>query len=286
VAAALLTGSAGLPRLLVKSSAFMAPGGRPFEWRGITAFRLVEFMARGREREADDYLAWAASKKLNVVRVLAMADVLFKLAPAEGRLALPRLLDLANRHGIYVEVVALADTARITVDVRQQVKAIGEICGRHPNALVEIANEPSHPTQAKTLHDPGYVASLRSLIPGVVPVSLGSVESGEGYGRGDYVTWHSPRSNGDWPTRMAEGAALVKTYGKPVVNDEPMGAADVSTPGRRDSEPAHFRQAAIAARRAGIGMTFHYEGGLQAKRPSAKEMACLDAWLEGLSAAR
>jgi len=282
--AVLLAGS-GPPRLSVKGRSFVSPDGRPFEWRGITAFRLVDLVARGRTRDADEYLAWAASKKLNVVRVLAMADVLFELSPVEGRRALPRLLDLAGTHGLYVEVVALADTALVPVDIRRQVEAIGEICRRHPNGLIEIANEPAHPTQANQLHDPAYVASLRALIPRDVPVSLGSVESGEGYGGGDYVTWHGPRSS-DWPARMAEGAALVRKYGKPVVNDEPMGAADEPSPGRRDSDPAHFREAAAAARRAGIGATFHYEGGLQARRPSVTEMICLDAWLGGLSAAR
>jgi hypothetical protein len=65
-----------------------------------------------------------------------------------------------------------------------------------------------------------------------------------------------------------------------------MGAADRAVPGRRDNIPTHFRDAAIATRRAGLGATFHYEGGLQARLPSATELACLDAWLAGLSAAR
>jgi hypothetical protein len=65
-----------------------------------------------------------------------------------------------------------------------------------------------------------------------------------------------------------------------------MGAADKAVPGRRDNDPARFRQAAVANRRAGLGATFHYEGGLQARKPTTIEMACLDAWLAGLSAAR
>ena len=242
--------------------------------------------AHGREREADAYLAWAASKKLNLVRVLAMADVLFTLPPADGQHALPRLLDMAHKHGLYVEVVALADTATITVDIPRHVKAIGEICGRYPNALVEIANEPGHPTQAKPVHDASFVASLASLVPAGVPVSLGLGDGGGGLTAGTYVTWHAPRSGRDWPAQIARGASLVTRFKKPVVNDEPMGAADAAVPGRRDNVPAHFREAAAASRRAGVGATFHYEGGLQAKLPSATEMKCLDAWLDGLSAAK
>src|SRR5688572_28070347 len=47
-----------------------------------------------------------------------------------------------------------------------------------------------------------------------------------------------------------------------------------------------FRAAAAAMRRHGIGATFHYEGGLQARLPTTVEMACLDAWLAGLSGER
>jgi hypothetical protein len=271
--------------LKVSGTRFQTPDGKPFEWRGITAFRLVEMVAHGREREADAYLAWAASKKLTLVRVLAMADVLFTLSPADGQHALPRLLDMAQTHGLYVEVVALADTAKIRVEIPRQVKAMGEICGRHPNALVEIANEPAHPTQAKAIHDPSFVKSLADLIPSTVPVALGSAEEGDAFAAGSYVTWHAPRTR-DWPAQIARGSALVTKFRKPVVNDEPMGAADTAVAGRRDNVPEHFRQAAIASRKAGIGATFHYEGGLQAKLPTPKELACLDAWLDGLSAAK
>jgi hypothetical protein len=68
-----------------------------------------------------------------------------------------------------------------------------------------------------------------------------------------------------------------------VINDEPIGAADEAVPGRRDNDPARFREAGAASRRAGLGATFHYEGGLQARRPTKIEEACLDAWLVGLS---
>src|SRR5262249_6915078 len=148
-----------------------------------------------------------------------------------------------------------------------------EICGRYPNALLEIANEPVHATQARALHDPAFLKSLVKLAPEGVPVSLGSVENGNGFGGGTYVTWHAPRT-ADWPRRIGGGRmALGRSLKKPVTGDEPMGAADQAVPGRRDSHPEHFRQAAEAARRAGVGATFHYEGGLQSKLPSKIEMA-------------
>jgi hypothetical protein len=268
--------------LRVSRTTFLKPDGSVFHWRGITAFRLLELVAHGKEPEADTYLKWAASQKLTIVRVLGMADGLFKLSPADGLRALPRLLEMAERHGLYVELVALADTATIALDIPRHVEAVAKICARHPNVLLEIANEPAHPTQVKALHDPAYVKTLAPLVPAGVPVSWGSVENGDGFGAGSYVTWHAPRG-GDWPRQIgAQGAALIRKFKKPVISDEPIGAADTAVPGRRDNDPGRFRASARAAARAGLGATFHYEGGLQARLPTSVEQACLQAWLGGL----
>jgi len=241
----------------------------------------VEFVADAREAEADAYLKWAASKKLTVVRVLVMADMLFKLSPADGVRSLPTLLEIASRHGLYVEVVALADTAHIEIDIPAHVRAVGEICDRFGNALLEIANEPVHPTQTRALHDPAYLQQLARMLPKGLPVSLGSVGENDGYGAGDYLTWHAPRGP-EQVRALAQGAALIRQFNKPVISDEPIGAADAAIPGRRDNSPDRFRAAARATRRAGMGATFHYEGGLQAKLPSKIELTCLNAWLGGL----
>ena len=280
-AGAAYSSQSGSGHLRVSGTRFLKPDGSQFHWRGISAFRLLEFVANGREKDAEAYLAWAASKRLNVVRVFAMADGIFQLAPADGLRALPRLLERARRHGIYVEVVAFTGTSVIKVDRAAFVKSIAAICARHPNALLELANEPGHPTQAEEMHDPKHLQSFLPLVPKDVPVALGSVEYGDGFAAGTHVTWHSPRGS-DWAKRVVEGAALIKKFRKPVINDEPIGAGDAAVPGRRDDNPANFRAAAAAMRRAGIGATFHYEGGIQTRLPTRTEAACLDAWLDGL----
>ena len=132
------------------------------------------------------------------------------------------------------------------------------------------------------MHVPAHLQSLLPLVPKQVPVALGSVEYDDGFAAGRYVTWHSPRGSG-WAQQVEEGAALLRKFKKPVINDEPIGAADAAEPGRRDNDPAHFRAAAEAMRRAGLGATFHYDGGIQTRLPTKVETACLDAWLAGLS---
>ena len=213
-----------------------------------------------------------------------MAHVLFTLTPADGERALPRLLDLARARGLVVEVVALADTASYQIDLAKHVRAIGQACGAAGNCVIEIANEPYHPTQSTAVHEHSTLRRLRTEIPSTVPVSLGTVDDRGELAAGDYVTWHSPR-DANWPERMREGADLLRRYEKPVIADEPMGAADVAIAGRRDNVPEHFAAAARIAAESGIGATFHYEGGLQARRPNTTEMACLRAWMQALTRA-
>src|SRR5689334_16161032 len=90
----------------VDGTRFVDAEGRPFAWRGITAFRLVEKVASGRGAESDSYLEWCRAHGVTIVRVFAMAKNAFALAPAKGAAALPKLLAIAARHDVRVEVVA------------------------------------------------------------------------------------------------------------------------------------------------------------------------------------
>lgn len=258
--------------------------GRPFAWRGITAFRLLDFIADGDEARTRDYLRWAAKNNLTVVRVLAMMAGIFDLSPADGRRALPRLLTLAAEAGVFVEVVALAGTADIPVDIDQHVTEIASIIAGHGSGLLEVANEPVHPSQRPDVHTPETLERAAAKAPKDVIVALGSIERGEGFGSGAYVTWHVPRE--DEPRgwghvlAIAEGAAIVERLKKPVISDEPIGAGSTLIPGSRDNDAARFRAAALLTRLAGLGATFHYEGGLNAEIPHGRELECLNAWME------
>lgn len=273
--------------LRVRGTGFIDSAGNAFEWRGVTAFRLPEMIAAGREAEAMAYLDWAASKKLNVARVLLMAHHLFELAPEDGRRALPRLLDLAEARGIAVEVVPLADTREIQVDFDAHVREVGRMALEKGNAFVELANEPGHATQDSRLHDPAELQRLAALVPDGVVVALGSAEYDDGYAGRDYATFHFPRER-EWGhvLALADGAAMLRRWGKPVINDEPIGAAADYGEGRRDNVPERFGAAAALTGFVGLGATFHYEGGLQARLPDEREAACLDAWMQGLALVR
>jgi hypothetical protein len=270
--------------LRIQGTTFTTAEGTPFAWRGITALRLLDHLADGRQAEVEAYLAWCAANKVTVVRTLAMGGDWLNLKPEEGRATVSRLLVLARQHGLYVEVVGLATTIDMPVNMDEHIAALGAVLDEHPNALLELANEPAHPTQAPAVGKPGVLTALAARVPGDVPVSLGSVEADGGFGQGDYVTWHAPRSSGDegWGhvLRLAQGAELLSTFRKPLISDEPMGAGPAFEPGRRDNVPARFRAAALLTRLVGMGATFHYDGGLEARIPEGVELACFEAWSE------
>ena len=261
----------------------MLPDGTPFGWRGITAFRLLEMEAAGRGQEVDAYLAWAASEHLNVVRVLAMAKHLFELPPGRGLTHLGALLRRAAAHRLFVEVVALADTGSYSIDPATQVARVARVCRKHSNALIEIANEPYHATQDSRVHDLGYLRELLQLVPPTVPAASGASEI-PALSDGAYVTAHFPRSSGaeGWGhvRDLRTGRELLREARKPVISDEPIGAGPRFEPGRRDDDPERFRAAALASRLIGLGATFHYEGGLHARRPEGRELECFRAWQE------
>lgn len=275
---------ANTAHLRIQGTRFVRGDGQPFQWRGITAFRLLQMLARGRTPEVEAYLDWCAEQGLTVVRVLTMAEHLFPLEPLDGRAVLPRLLTMAERRGLYVEIVALADTAVVPVDIDQHVREIGAIAARHPNAIVELANEPGHPTQAERVDDAAELAKLARLIPESVPVAFGSAEGDERFAGGDYATFHFPRLDGnrgwDHVAELADGADLLRKWKKPLVSDEPIGAGDREDPGARDDSPERFRAASLLSAMVGMGATFHYEDGLHARTPGGRQRAIFEAWRE------
>ena len=125
-----------------------------------------------------------------------MMSGLFDLQPEAGRRALPRVLELAAKHGLHVEVVGLANTLDIPVNLEEHVAEIGRILAAHPNGFLEIANEPVHPSQSAEVQKPEVLAALAKRVPATVPVALGSIERGDGFGAGAYITWHAPRESG------------------------------------------------------------------------------------------
>jgi hypothetical protein len=86
------------PRTLqIDGRRLMTTGGKAFEWRGVTAFRLLDHLADRRARDADAYLDWARKTGFNVLRVLTRLDTWAELSTADGQRLLPDLLTVTHR---------------------------------------------------------------------------------------------------------------------------------------------------------------------------------------------
>ncbi len=275
-------------RLRACGTSLCAGDGTPFLWRGVTAFRLADLVADGRDDEARAFVAWASRQGFTVLRVLAMNHGWIDLAPEEGRRALPRVFALAREKGLYVQVVALAGTARPEFArdafLREQVRAVADLCAQAVNCVLEIANEPYHSTQAD-LDEDSRLATLNKEIPPQVLAAWGAAppRTFDAATGGEYLVAHIPRGGDRWDrvglvTRLA---ALARESGRFVVDNEPIGAAERAHRSRRDDEPAAFFAQAAIGGLLDLGSTFHCEDCLQARVPGPVQQACADAFITG-----
>ncbi len=278
--------AAPISRLTPCGRALCRKDGSRFRWRGVTAFALLDLVADGKEPEARAYLQWARDATFTVVRVLAMNPKgWFDLEATDGRRALPALLRLARDHRLYVQIVALANTAsRSEGDLREQVREIGRLCAAADNCVLEIANEPYHRSQAK-LHDAAVMRRLQQEVPKGVIAAWGAAprHRSDSMAGGEYVVAHVARSGDRWARvdRMRDLERLSTRTGKFVVDNEPIGAAEEAERNRRDTEPAAFFAQGILSRLLELGSTFHCEDCLRAQVPRQTQQACAKAFIAG-----
>lgn len=263
--------------------------GLRYRWRSATAFRVLDYLADGNDAAAEAFVKARAEDGFTMLRVLSTARLLFQLTPDEGRAALPRLFDLLRKYGLYVELVALADTAGWSnAQLEDQVSAIGRACAVEAACVVEVANEALHETQARALRDPAYLKRLRGLVPAGVIATTSSNCCGQDdetlwYPGGDYVVVHRDRSRDQWNNvrRVRESEALANASRRFVVDDEPIGADEVDRPGKRESDPAVFFTQGVLCRIFEVGGTFHSEAGLRAETFGPVQAEAARRFIEG-----
>ncbi len=268
--------------------ALCTPDGDRFAWRGVTAFALADLLADGREHDARAFVAWASDMGFTVLRVLAMNHGWMDLSPEDGRRVLPRLFALAGEHGMHVQIVALAGTGKDSFSgltfLRDQVQAVSTLCAAAPNCVLEIANEPYHSSQAK-LDDPALMERLQSEVADGVPVTWGAPrhDTPDRLAGGTFVVVHRPRSGDRWDrvSQVRELGALSRRTGKFVVDNEPIGAAEQASTGRREALPQLFFAQGVLSRLFEVGATFHCEDCLLAQVPAPNQQACARAFVSG-----
>lgn len=267
----------------VHGRTFMTDSG-VFRPRFTSALSIL----RRSDVEQREFLAWAASTGFNGIRVFAGALTWAGQSAAMAVDRLPGLLDTAAEFGLYVEVTALTDTKDGRYDFEDHLRRLEQIISRRANVIVEIANEPYHPTQIDELHDPGFVRSLQRTSLFGCPVALGAAADDESkdFAGGNFVTAHLDRGRDKWNMvrRVRELEVLSAATGKPVLNNEPIGAAEVAIGGKRESDPAVFFTMGVLNRLFEVGGVHHSQHGLDAVMPGPVQQACAEAFVRGSNA--
>ena len=284
--------------------------GARFLWRGATSFRLLHLVATGEEAAAVDRLRALRAMGFTVVRVLATARHLFDLPADLGRVSLRRLFDLALAEGLYVEMVALADTdgwSRAALE--EQLAHVYTIAGDYPHVLVEGGNElgPTHETQADLA-----VEVCRNFTPaGPALYCPGSVHGGGFCQDRSALTddqWEHGQATGEWPywdevftysghygtshlkrdgddanrgRRVRELEASSDNAECLFVDDEPLGADEILRPGKRSNEPGVFYLQGVLSRIFEVGSTFHSEDGLTSRAFQPVQQGCAEGFING-----
>ena len=84
--------------------------------------------------------------------------------------------------------------------------------------------------------------------------------------------------------RVRELEAASHTSGRPVLNNEPIGAAEVNQPGRRLNDPSIFFCMGALNRIFEVGGVFHSQSGLDATQLGLVQTSCAAEFIRGFSA--
>lgn len=214
----------------------------------------------------------------NLVRVFA-GRLAWCGQSAEGaRERLPEFLSDAHTRGLNVEVTANTDAADGAYDVVQHTLEVSRIVT--PYDILELANEPWDVEQKLS---PEFLRSLPR--PAGIAVALGAAQDDESrdYADATYVTAHLDRGRPAWNMvrRVRELEALSAVTGKPVLNNEPIGAGEADEPGKRLTDPAVFYAMGALNRLMEVGGGFHSSDGLMAQRLGPQQRRCAEAFIAG-----
>ena len=260
-------------QLTVVHPAIRDDTGACWQWRGFTDFLLLYRFLTGVDITPflDERIALGA----NVLRCFSMVgwdecnprfypqnfpDYYAKLSAFAEALA---------ARCVRFELTVFADAQIVMPDANQRkahLKACLDAMRGKWNKVVEIANEPfkNLPGGDQEAIDLGQLA--REYDPACL-VASGEYSSWPPAPTIDYGTTHCDRTD-DWPRKCKDIKDRAdESHGTPWVGDEPMGAAEVTEPGRRDANPDNHAWYASGAQMFGPGATFHCEAGIHSFTP-------------------
>lgn len=252
--------------------------GQPWLWKGLTAFRLLEHVVRGRDivPTLRQYRAAGAT----LVRFLCMKanNTGWQLLPSE---VTPAILDaffaLLKDESLYGQGTVLADTRTLGLTQNAQLEAWHTFTDRAQyvqHIFPDLCNEWNHPTQAVNPNafprpGAGLLASHGSGLTDAHPVE-------PFWGWAPYHSRREPfdaRVFGNYDCFEFEA-----DYPKRC----PMIPEETIKPSGYSYRPAFAEQLGRHASR-GAGGTFHWDGGIDARPFEAREEPCARAFFDGVA---
>jgi hypothetical protein len=149
------------------------------------------------------------------------------------------------------------------------------------NVCVEIANEPFKNLPGGSAEAIELGLAAKEVTEQIV--ATGEYDSWPPAPTADYGTTHCDRTE-DWPRKCHDLMERCDHSGKtPFIGDEPMGAAEVSEPGRRDANPDNHAWYAAGCQMFGPGATFHCDAGIHSETPIPPvQTECAKAFFDAL----
>lgn len=203
---------------------------------------------------------------------------------------LPGFMDATLERALHVEVTCLTETG-MGYDAGAHLVRLAELLDPYEHALIEFANEWQHPTQRLNL---AWLRQMAGAHLFMAPIAIGAPNEDEpsdpakgpqtwnGTG-GSYGTAHLDRGRDTWnQCRRVREIMACSEFGKfPVLNNEPIGAAEPGTPGQRRWDPEFFFTLGALNRLFEVGGVFHSQAGLMAERMGPVQRACAEAFVRG-----
>lgn len=259
---------------------FHLPDGSRWMYAIHSDFRLLQRFLAG-----DDLSGLLAERKAagsHGARVFGMCKNLFSLDPRFTPGYYDSLTTFAAymaAQGMYVEYVAFCDAQGWGwADQSHHWNRVGDALRDSPNVLIELVNEYQQNGIDPSRFGRLPIANLQSRGSSVgdVPPAMPAW---------DFSTFH-PRRDWKWPFTVAATANEIYAYpglDVPCAINEPIGAAEVPSSGRRASDPALFEKMAVDCALWAAGGCFHSDGGLGSDAWGPVQTACAEAFFRGLA---
>jgi hypothetical protein len=203
---------------------------------------------------------------------------------------LPTFLGECAARGLYVEVTALTETG-LGYDKGAHLDRIAEILPSRGHCVLELANEFEHHSQnldvqwlrqRATLNRDHWLTAIGAPNEDEPSDPAKGPQTWGGTG-GSYGTAHLDRGRDTWNQvrRVREIEACSAFAKMPVLNNEPIGAAEPGTPGQRRTDPEFFFTLGALNRLFEVGGVFHSQSGLLAEPLGPVQTACAQAFVRG-----